>query len=115
MRRPSSRGSRASSPFWSSSRRCAFPRRSPDGTPPKRHRAPHRARRAPALPQGRRRRGLAPHLLLCTLAVGALPQLVRRTVGKRAPFADLPEGDVLAEILVRVLFHGIGAPGATAG
>jgi AcrR family transcriptional regulator len=56
----------------------------------------------------------APLLLLCTLAVGALPQLVRRAVGKRAPFADLPEGDMLAELLVRVLFHGVGAPGAKA-
>jgi AcrR family transcriptional regulator len=56
-----------------------------------------------------------PLLLLCTLAVGALPQLVRRAVGKRAPFADLPEGDALAELLVRVLFHGIGAPATKAG
>ena len=57
----------------------------------------------------------APLLLLCALAVGALPQMVRRAVGKRAPFADLPEGDTLAELLVRVLFHGIGASGAKAG
>ena|SRR5579859_5646517 len=56
-----------------------------------------------------------PLLLLCTLAVGAVPQLVRRAVGKRPPFAELPEGDALAELLVRVLFHGIGAPTAKAG
>jgi len=48
-------------------------------------------------------------LLLTTLAVGAVPQFVRRAAGKRAPFADLPAGDALAPILVRVLFHGIAA------
>jgi AcrR family transcriptional regulator len=51
-------------------------------------------------------------LLLCTLSVGAVPQLVRRALGKRPPFAGLPEGDPLAQILVRVLFRGIGAKGA---
>lgn len=54
-----------------------------------------------------------PLLLLCTVAVGAVPQLVRRAFGKRAPFGGLPEGDRLSELLVRVLFHGIG-PGDTA-
>jgi AcrR family transcriptional regulator len=54
-------------------------------------------------------------LLLATLAVGAVPQFVRRTAGKRAPFADLPPSDALAPILVRVLFHGIGAPAKKAG
>jgi AcrR family transcriptional regulator len=48
-------------------------------------------------------------LLLATLAVGAVPQFVRRAAGKRAPFASLPPSDALAPILVRVLFHGIGA------
>jgi AcrR family transcriptional regulator len=48
-------------------------------------------------------------LLLATLSIGAVPQFVRRAAGKRAPFADLPPSDALAPILVRVLFHGIGA------
>jgi AcrR family transcriptional regulator len=52
-------------------------------------------------------------LLLATLSIGAVPQFVRRAAGKRAPFADLPSGDALAEILVRILFHGIGAEGRT--
>jgi AcrR family transcriptional regulator len=50
-----------------------------------------------------------PLLLLATLAVGVLPQFVRRVAGKRAPFANLPPSDALAPMLVRVLFHGIGA------
>jgi AcrR family transcriptional regulator len=54
-------------------------------------------------------------LLLSALSLGAVPQFVRRAAGKRAPFGDLPSGDAFADILVRVLFHGIGAPGATLG
>jgi AcrR family transcriptional regulator len=50
-------------------------------------------------------------LLLATLSVGAVPQFVRRAAGKRAPFSDLPSGEAFADVLVRVLFHGIGAPG----
>ena len=53
----------------------------------------------------------APLLLLATLSIGAVPQFVRRAAGKRAPFSDLPSGEAFAEILVRVLFHGIGAAG----
>ncbi len=49
-----------------------------------------------------------PLLFLCTLAVGALPQLVRRAAGKRLPLAGLASGDALAQQLVNVLFHGIG-------
>jgi AcrR family transcriptional regulator len=47
-------------------------------------------------------------LLLCTLSVGAVPQIVRRALGSRSPFGKLPEGDALARLLVRILFHGIG-------
>jgi len=54
-------------------------------------------------------------LLLATLSIGAVPQFVRRAVGKRAPFADLPPSEALAEVLVRVLFHGIGTPGKKTG
>jgi AcrR family transcriptional regulator len=54
-------------------------------------------------------------LLLSTLSLGAVPQFVRRAAGKRAPFADLPAADALADTLVRILFHGIGAEGRTIG
>jgi TetR/AcrR family transcriptional regulator len=47
-------------------------------------------------------------LFLCTLAVGAVPQLVRRAAGDRLPLAGLPSSDAFAEQLVGVLFHGIG-------
>ena len=53
-----------------------------------------------------------PLLLLCTLSIGAVPQLMRRALGKVPPFAELPAGDPLAQILVRVLFRGVGAPGS---
>jgi AcrR family transcriptional regulator len=53
-----------------------------------------------------------PLLLLCAVSIGAVPQLVRRAMGKQSPFAGLPEGDALAELLVRVLFRGIGTPAA---
>ncbi len=54
-----------------------------------------------------------PLVLLCTLAVGAVPQLVRRALGDRLPFTGLPEGAPLAQILIRVLFRGI-QPAVTA-
>jgi AcrR family transcriptional regulator len=50
-------------------------------------------------------------LLLATLSLGAVPQFVRRAAGKRVPFSDLPSGEAFADVLVRVLFHGIAAPG----
>jgi TetR/AcrR family transcriptional regulator len=53
-----------------------------------------------------------PLLLLATVSIGAVPQLVRRAMGKRPPFAGLPEGDALAELLVRILLHGIGTRAA---
>ena len=55
-----------------------------------------------------------PLLLLSAVSIGAVPQLVRRAMGKRPPFAGLPEGDALAEVLVRVLFQGIGTRAAVA-
>jgi AcrR family transcriptional regulator len=48
-------------------------------------------------------------LLLCTLSIGGVGQLVRRAMGKAPPFAELPQGEALAELLVRILFRGIGA------
>jgi AcrR family transcriptional regulator len=53
-----------------------------------------------------------PLLLLCAISIGAVPQLVRRAMGKESPFAGLPEGAPLAELLVRVLFRGIRTPAA---
>jgi AcrR family transcriptional regulator len=47
-------------------------------------------------------------LFLCTIAVGALPQVMRRVIGKRLPLHGL-EGDAFSEQLVDVLFNGIGA------
>jgi AcrR family transcriptional regulator len=49
-------------------------------------------------------------LLLSTAAMGALPQLVRRAAGDRAPFATLPEPDALAKASVKLLMRAIGAP-----
>jgi AcrR family transcriptional regulator len=47
-------------------------------------------------------------LFLSTVAVGALPQLARRVIGKRLPLPGL-ESDDFTNQLVEVLFHGIGA------
>lgn len=46
-------------------------------------------------------------LFLCTVAVGALPQLMRRVIGKRLPLHGL-EGGAFTGQLVDVLFRGIG-------
>jgi AcrR family transcriptional regulator len=48
-------------------------------------------------------------LFLCTLGVGAVPQLIRRAAGERLPLTGLPSTERFAEQLVGVLFHGIGA------
>ncbi len=50
-----------------------------------------------------------PVLLLATLGIVAVPQIVRRVAGKSAPFDAVPEADQLAELVVGVLFHGVGA------
>jgi AcrR family transcriptional regulator len=49
-------------------------------------------------------------LLLSTAAMGALPQLVRRAAGDRAPFSTLPEPEVLAKASVELLMRAIGGP-----
>jgi AcrR family transcriptional regulator len=51
-----------------------------------------------------------PVLLVLTFAVGALPQLLRRSIGHLPPFAALPEPDRLAGYLLDALFHGIAPP-----
>jgi AcrR family transcriptional regulator len=74
---------------------------------------------AEGLQDGSLRADLPPALLfMCTLAVGALPQLLPRAIGKRLPFTPsgvpqglgvLPDSGVLAEQLVGVLFSGVGS------
>jgi AcrR family transcriptional regulator len=47
-------------------------------------------------------------LMMCTFALGALPHLVRRVIGDRMPFSEVPQGEPLANELVEILFSGIG-------
>lgn len=49
-----------------------------------------------------------PVAALATLAVGAVPQFMRRFAGERLPVGGLPGGDELAEVLLSVLLRGIG-------
>lgn len=49
-----------------------------------------------------------PLLLLSCLGLGALPQLVRRAAGDRAPFAVLPDTEELAHESGDLLFRAIG-------
>jgi AcrR family transcriptional regulator len=55
-----------------------------------------------------------PLLLLSCLGLGALPQMVRRAAGDRAPFAILPAPEKLAHESVELLFRAIGRPRAKA-
>jgi AcrR family transcriptional regulator len=48
-------------------------------------------------------------LLMSTFSLTVIPQLVRRFVGDRPPFAGAPEGEQLAAELVGILFRGIAA------
>jgi len=52
-------------------------------------------------------------LFLCTVAVGAMPQLARRVISKRLPLPGLL-GDAFTDQLVDVLFNGIGGRGTAA-
>ena len=54
-------------------------------------------------------------LLLCTLAVGAVPQFVLRALGAQGPFGEYPKGPALAKELLDVLLHGIGSPHSSHG
>lgn len=49
-----------------------------------------------------------PLLLISCLGLGALPQLVRRAAGDRAPFSVLPGPDELAHESSELLFRAIG-------
>ena len=50
-------------------------------------------------------------LMMATFAITGIPHLVRRVVGDRHPFAEVPQGEALAEQLVEILFSGIGKKG----
>lgn len=49
-----------------------------------------------------------PLLLIACLGLGALPQLVRRAAGDRAPFSVLPDPEKLAHESSELLFRSIG-------
>jgi AcrR family transcriptional regulator len=49
-----------------------------------------------------------PLLLIATLAMGALPQLIRRAAGDRAPFSTLAAPETLADQSVELLFRAVG-------
>lgn len=49
-----------------------------------------------------------PLLLIATFALGAVPQLVRRSAGDRPPFAGLPGPDPLADACLTLLLRAIG-------
>jgi len=49
-----------------------------------------------------------PLLLIATFAMGAIPQLIRRAAGERAPFAGLPAPAPLADASLALLWRAIG-------
>ncbi|HSO34929.1 MAG TPA: TetR/AcrR family transcriptional regulator [Labilithrix sp.] len=49
-----------------------------------------------------------PLLMMTTVAMGALPQILRRVAGHEPPFSLLPPPEVLATTAVDLLFRGIG-------
>jgi AcrR family transcriptional regulator len=51
----------------------------------------------------------APLLLLSTLALGAMPQFVRRAAGRETPFTALPQPKELADASAELLFRAVGA------
>ncbi len=48
-----------------------------------------------------------PALMMVTIAVGIGPQVVRRLMGEREPFASLPQGEELAQSLADLVFEGL--------
>ncbi len=56
-----------------------------------------------------------PLLLVASFALLGLPQMLRRTLGERAPaLQGMPQGEALSRLLIDVLMHGI-APRLTPG
>jgi AcrR family transcriptional regulator len=54
----------------------------------------------------------APLVLVCTLAMGGMPQLVRRATRGQALFATLPPATGLAEVSVELLLRAVAPSGA---
>jgi AcrR family transcriptional regulator len=50
-------------------------------------------------------------LLMCTIAVGAVPQMMRRVASDRFSLGGVPGGEALSNLLIEVLFRGIGGKG----
>ncbi len=46
--------------------------------------------------------------LVVSLAIGVLPQVLRRVAVEQLPFSALPAGEALSDALVDVFFHGVG-------
>ncbi len=46
--------------------------------------------------------------LMAALVLGTAPQMMRRIAGKHLPYPGIPEGEVLSNALIEVLFRGIG-------
>ena len=49
-----------------------------------------------------------PVALMLTFAIGALPQIIRRSAGDLPPFRDLPPAPELARILLDALLRAVG-------
>lgn len=64
-----------------------------------------------ALAQGVEAGEVAAHplaaLMMTTVAVGLVPQMVRRLMGDKEPFASLPQGEELGSSLADLLFEGL--------
>lgn len=51
----------------------------------------------------------APLLMIAVLGAGVLPQIFRRVAGERSPlFATLPSGEKLADLMLDVIYDGVG-------
>ncbi len=62
---------------------------------------------------GTLRSDLHPALIfMAILALGAVPQAVRRAAGGQLPFSDLPLGAAFSDVLLEVLFRGVGGASA---
>lgn len=65
---------------------------------------------------GELRRDLHPIvLMMATFALAGPPQIIRRALGERLPVPGAPAGEALADLLVDVLFDGIGGIGGSGG
>ncbi|MGZ3474476.1 MAG: TetR/AcrR family transcriptional regulator, partial [Polyangiales bacterium] len=49
-----------------------------------------------------------PILMMSVAGMAVVPQILRRAVGEAPPFIGLPKEDVLADVMLDMLFRGIG-------